>query len=89
MDKNLLFKGLWAVILGGSSGFGYAAAEKLAKNGMNIAVLYRENKTADNALKENLAQIALTSKRGPKLRPRHMPRLTSPLPYHGLDRSPR
>ena len=61
MDKNLLFKGLWAVILGGSSGFGYAAAEKLAKNGMNIAVLYRENKTADNALKENLAQIAKTN----------------------------
>jgi enoyl-[acyl-carrier protein] reductase III len=58
MDKNLLFKGLWAVILGGSSGFGYAAAEKLAKHGMNIAVLYRENKAADKALKEKLAQIA-------------------------------
>jgi len=58
MDKNLLFKGLWAVILGGSSGFGYAAAEKLAKHGMNIAVLYRENKAADKALREKLAQIA-------------------------------
>jgi NAD(P)-dependent dehydrogenase (short-subunit alcohol dehydrogenase family) len=58
MDKHLQFKGLWAVILGGSSGFGLAAAEKLAKHGMNIAVLYRENKSSEKSLKENLAQIA-------------------------------
>jgi enoyl-[acyl-carrier protein] reductase III len=58
MDKNLQFKGLWAVILGGSSGFGYATVEKLAKHGMNVAVLYRENKAADKLLKKNLTQIA-------------------------------
>lgn len=58
MDKNLQFKGLWAVILGGSSGFGYAAAQKLAGHGMNVAVIYRENKSSDKVLKQNLAQAA-------------------------------
>lgn len=42
MNKQRLFEGLWAVILGGSSGFGFAAATKLAAHGMNLAVLYRE-----------------------------------------------
>jgi enoyl-[acyl-carrier protein] reductase III len=37
----------WAIILGGSSGFGFAAVEKLAAHGMNIAVLYRETSAAD------------------------------------------
>jgi|SRR5579859_825189 len=36
------FSGCWTVILGGSSGFGLAALEKLASHGMNIALLYRE-----------------------------------------------
>ncbi|MES2107221.1 MAG: SDR family oxidoreductase [Bacteroidota bacterium] len=58
MDKHLQFEGLWAVILGGSSGFGYAAAEKLAGHGMNVAVIYRENKSSEKTLKQNLAQIA-------------------------------
>jgi len=58
MDKHLQFKDLWAVILGSSSGFGYAAAEKLAKHGMNVAAIYRENKAADKALKKQLAEIS-------------------------------
>ncbi|HEY8929843.1 MAG TPA: SDR family oxidoreductase [Mucilaginibacter sp.] len=57
MDKHLQFKGLWAVILGGSSGFGFAAVEKLAQHGMNVAVLYRENKWSEKLLKENIAAI--------------------------------
>lgn len=61
MDKHLQFNGLWAVILGGSSGFGYAAAQKLASHGMNVAVIYRENKSSDKALKQNLAPIAETN----------------------------
>jgi enoyl-[acyl-carrier protein] reductase III len=36
------FSGSWAVILGGSSGFGLATVEKLAMHGMSSAVLYRE-----------------------------------------------
>lgn len=58
MDKHLQFKDLWAVILGGSGGFGYAAAEKLAKHGMNVAIVYRENKAADKVLKKKLAEIS-------------------------------
>ena len=58
MDKNLQFKGLWAVILGGSSGFGFAAIEKLTAHGMNIAVLYRETSAAEKMLKEKFIEIA-------------------------------
>jgi enoyl-[acyl-carrier protein] reductase III len=58
MDKNLQFRGLWAVILGGSSGFGFASVEKLAAHGMNIAVLYREPSTAEKPLKKRFERIA-------------------------------
>jgi enoyl-[acyl-carrier protein] reductase III len=58
MDKNLQFKGLWAVILGGSGGFGFAAVEKLSKHGMNVAVLYRETATAEKALKQKFSQLS-------------------------------
>ncbi len=58
MQSNKQFEGLWAVILGGSSGFGFAAAEKLAKHGMNVAVLYRETATAEKALKLKFEKIA-------------------------------
>jgi len=58
MDKQLQFSGLWAVILGGSSGFGFAAVEKLAQHGMNVAVLYRENASSEKILKEKFAIIA-------------------------------
>ena len=58
MDKKLQFKGLWAVILGGSGGFGLAAVEKLAQHGMNIALLYRETAAAQKVLKGKLTAIA-------------------------------
>ena len=58
MNKKLQFSGLWAVILGGSSGFGFAAAEKLASHGMNIAVLYRETATAEKLMKQKFIKIA-------------------------------
>ena len=58
MDKKLLFKGLWAVILGGSSGFGFAAIEKLCAHGMNIAVLYRETAAAEKLLLKRFKEIA-------------------------------
>ncbi len=49
---------MWSVILGGSSGFGLAAVEKLACHGMNIAVLYRETAVAERSLKEKFSSIA-------------------------------
>jgi enoyl-[acyl-carrier protein] reductase III len=56
MNKQFLDQ--WAIILGGSSGFGFAAAEKLAAHGMNIAVLYRETSAAERVLKEKFNGIA-------------------------------
>ncbi len=58
MDSNRKqFKGLWAIVLGGSSGFGFAAIEKLARHGMNIAVLYREIAANEKVLKERLVVL--------------------------------
>jgi len=36
----------WALILGGSSGFGLATAQKLSQHGMNICVVHRDRKGA-------------------------------------------
>jgi len=52
------FAGLWAVILGGSSGFGLATVEKLARHGMNVALLYRETSLEEKKLKQNLSALA-------------------------------
>lgn len=54
------FSNSWAIILGGSSGFGFAAVEKLAKHGMNIAVLYRETAAAERLLKEKIISLTET-----------------------------
>lgn len=61
MDKNLQFKGFWSIILGGSSGFGFAAVEKLAQHGMNIALLYREPSFSEKPLLTKLSAIAETN----------------------------
>lgn len=38
------FEGEWAVILGGSSGFGLATAHKLAEHGMNLCLVHRDRR---------------------------------------------
>ncbi|MBS1524682.1 MAG: SDR family oxidoreductase [Bacteroidetes bacterium] len=58
VSKSRPFDGLWAIILGGSGGFGFASVEKLAANGMNIAVLYRETSVTEKPLLENFSRIA-------------------------------
>ncbi len=58
MGETLQFKNSWAVILGGSGGFGFAAAEKLASHGMNIAVVYREMAVADKLAREKFNFLA-------------------------------
>lgn len=65
MDTTLQFNNLWAVVLGGSGGFGFAATEKLAKQGMNIAVVYREIATQEKTLKERFK--ALSAETGVKI----------------------
>ena len=57
INKNQ-FSNSWAIILGGSSGFGFAAVEKLAMHGMNIAVLYRETAGAEKLLKEKILGLS-------------------------------
>jgi NAD(P)-dependent dehydrogenase (short-subunit alcohol dehydrogenase family) len=59
MEKQ--FSDRWAIILGGSSGFGLATVEKLARHGMNIAALYRETSIAEKPLKEKLSGIAASA----------------------------
>ncbi len=58
MSKNVPLSGLWAIILGGSSGFGFASVEKLAQNGMNIAALYRETSVTEKVLLKKFSKIA-------------------------------
>ncbi|MDF2432032.1 MAG: enoyl-[acyl-carrier protein] reductase [Mucilaginibacter sp.] len=59
MHKNdKQFSNSWAIILGGSSGFGMATVEKLASHGMNIAVLYRETAIAEKIIKQQFLKLA-------------------------------
>ena len=60
-NQKKQFPGEWAIILGGSSGFGFAAVEKLARHGMHIAVLYRETAAAERVVKEKFARLAAAS----------------------------
>ena len=40
----------WALILGGSSGLGWATAQKLSDHGWNLILVYRERRTAEEEL---------------------------------------
>lgn len=45
MSKPFHNKGYWAVILGGSSGLGWASAQRLAAQGMHLCLIFRERKS--------------------------------------------
>ena len=47
----------WALVLGGSSGFGLASAKKLASEGMSVAVAHRDRKGAMPAIEREFASI--------------------------------
>lgn len=47
----------WAVILGGSSGFGLATAETLAQRGMSVAIVHRDRRGAMPAIEPAFARI--------------------------------
>lgn len=47
----------WALILGGSSGFGLASAKKLSELGMNICIVHRDRKGAMNRINEQFEKI--------------------------------
>ncbi|MDE2490476.1 MAG: SDR family oxidoreductase [Elusimicrobia bacterium] len=60
-DKNPLdFRGsgLWAVILGGSSGFGLATAKRLARAGLNVLIGHKDKEgTVESVLKPHFDEI--------------------------------
>lgn len=47
----------WAMILGGSSGFGLASAKKLASRGMSVALVHRDRRAAMPAIEQEFAAI--------------------------------
>ena len=47
----------WALILGGSSGFGLASAKKLASMGMNLFIVHRDRKGAMTRINQEFAAI--------------------------------
>lgn len=50
----------WALILGGSSGLGYASARKLAKHGMNIIIIHRDRRSEIPDIEEAFDEIRET-----------------------------
>lgn len=50
----------WAVILGGSSGMGFATARKLATHGMNVAVVHRDRRGSMPAIERAFDEIRAT-----------------------------
>jgi NAD(P)-dependent dehydrogenase (short-subunit alcohol dehydrogenase family) len=51
-------KSHWALILGGSSGFGLATAKKLARHGMNIAIVHRDRRGSMKTIQPEFDAIA-------------------------------
>lgn len=54
-------QGLWAVILGGSSGFGLASAKRLAHQGYRICIVHRDRKGAMHSVNEAFEEIEKVS----------------------------
>jgi NAD(P)-dependent dehydrogenase (short-subunit alcohol dehydrogenase family) len=47
----------WGLILGGSSGFGLATAKKLARHGMNVAIVHRDRRGAMAGIEREFSSI--------------------------------
>jgi NAD(P)-dependent dehydrogenase (short-subunit alcohol dehydrogenase family) len=57
-DSYFRGKGLWAVILGGSSGFGMATAKRMAKAGLNILIGHKDKEsTVETVIKPHFDEI--------------------------------
>lgn len=57
MVKDFQDQNYWALILGGSSGLGYASAKKLAKHGMNIIIIHRDRRSEIPDIEEAFDEI--------------------------------
>ena len=49
--------GSWALVLGGSSGFGLATARKLGEQGMNLAIVHRDRRSAMKAIEPEFEKL--------------------------------
>jgi len=49
--------GSWALVLGGSSGFGLATATKLAEHGMNVCIVHRDRRGAMTRIEPEFEKI--------------------------------
>lgn len=47
----------WAVVLGGSSGFGLASAKKLGAEGMSVCVVHRDRRGAMDRINQEFDEI--------------------------------
>ena len=57
MVREFVDKNEWAIILGGSSGLGFATAQKLASHGMNLILIYRIPRSKEQALQEGFEEL--------------------------------
>ncbi|MBW2576750.1 MAG: SDR family oxidoreductase, partial [Deltaproteobacteria bacterium] len=53
----------WAIVLGGSSGFGLATAQKLAEQGMSLCVVHRDRRGAMGRIEPEFEKIRGTGAR--------------------------
>jgi NAD(P)-dependent dehydrogenase (short-subunit alcohol dehydrogenase family) len=53
-------KNYWALIIGGSSGFGLATARKLSRHGMNICIVHRDRRGAMQRIEPFFKEIGST-----------------------------
>ncbi len=57
MSKTPFKPNEWALVLGGSSGFGLATAHKLSENGLNICVVHRDRRGAMGRIEPEFEKI--------------------------------
>jgi enoyl-[acyl-carrier protein] reductase I len=62
MVREFESKNEWAIILGASSGLGLATAKKLAKEGLNLCLVYRARKSDVAAIETEFESIASAHK---------------------------
>ena len=62
MVREFENKNEWAIILGASSGLGLATAKKLAKEGLNLCLIYRARKSDVVAIESEFEAIVSNSK---------------------------
>lgn len=57
MTKEFQNQENWCLILGGSTGLGFASAKKLAQHGMNVCVVHRNSKSEMASIEESFQEL--------------------------------